>query len=70
MTEEEKKLAERYRSAQTAWDALMQTNVAGISIEQQMELDLRIERARQDIADAGRAYQEMLADRVRRERLN
>ena len=70
MNDKEKAIAGRYRGAQLAWDNLMMTNVAGISVEQQMELDLRVERARQELADAGRDYQKMLYDRVRRERLN
>ena len=70
MSEKEKQIAERYRNAQTAWQVLMATNVASISIERQIELDLRIERARQELADAGFLYQKMLSDRVRRERMN
>tara|TARA_R110002020_G_scaffold97000_1_gene231759 strand:+ start:972 stop:1184 length:213 start_codon:yes stop_codon:yes gene_type:complete len=70
MKDEELEIAQRRESAQRAWDGLMMTNIAGISAEQKLELDLRVERARQELDDAEMLYRQMVRDRVKRERLN
>lgn len=70
MSEKEKEIANRYRTAQVAWDYLMMRNVAGISVEDKMKLDLEVERGRQELRDAEDLYRKMISDRVKRERLN
>lgn len=70
MNDKETEIAKRYEAAQNAWNWLMMRNVAGISTEQRVQLDLDVERARQELSDAQLLYRQMISDRVRRERLN
>jgi hypothetical protein len=70
MRDEEKQIAHRYRGAQMRWDHLMMRNVANITAEQQVKLDLEVERARQELSEAEQLYREMISDRVKKERLN
>ena len=70
MTDKEKEIAERPRGAELRWNCLMMQNVANISVEDKMALDLEVERARQELSDAEQLYQRMISNRVKRERLN
>ncbi len=70
MKQDEKEIANRWRIAQVQWDYLMMRNVANISVEEKMKLDLEVERARQELSDAEMLYRKMISDRVKRERLN
>ena len=70
MKQDEKEIANRWRIAQVQWDYLMMRNVANISVEEKMKLDLEVERARQELSDAEMLYRKMISDLVTRERLN
>ena len=70
MKQDEKEIANRWRIAQVQWDYLMMRNVANISVEEKMKLDLEVERARQELSDAEMLYRKMISDRVKRARLN